>query len=174
MTDRTARWAAAMAEAHHETAEPMVLSPGDLDAHTVSLDPGDATCASCGSLIDVLDPQGTPTSCPPCVQRSNAQPPLDEVQRQVHAGNLAFVPLTAGQLDLLMEAVGSYAGRLVDEAPDPDAYVPFANLQGYLGRFATALEVPPSARGLSDREAREILARVLAAFQVEQEVASTP
>lgn len=161
------RWASALAEGDHETATDMPgLAPGELDAYTVSLDPGDATCATCGSLIDVLDPNGTPTSCPPCVQRSNAQPPLDEVQRQVYAGNLAFVPLTGGQLDQLMEAVGSYAGRLVDEAPDPDAYVPFANLQGYLGRFAKALEVPPSARGLSDREAQQILARVLAAFQV--------
>jgi hypothetical protein len=50
-------------------------------------------------------------------------------------GPLQFIPFTPAQLQLAIEALGSHAGRLVDEAGDPAAYVPFAELQSHLHRY---------------------------------------
>jgi hypothetical protein len=122
-----------------------------------------ATCTGCGSAIDPQDPDGSPTSCPPCRQGSLSDAPLNEVERAVYQGGLAFVPLTATQLGQLAEAVGSHAGALIDGSPDPRAYVPFANLQSYLQRFKDAATTPPPDHPITDREAAAILQLILEA-----------
>jgi vacuolar-type H+-ATPase catalytic subunit A/Vma1 len=48
-------------------------------------------------------------------------------------GGLYFVPLVADDLDLIAEALGSYAGRLADEGRD---YRPPARLQAQMERTA--------------------------------------
>jgi len=136
----------------------------DVGSHVEPFDPG-TRCGSCHSLYDPDDPDASQTFCPPCNQGADPSGPVDEVASQVYSGSLAFVPLTGPQLAMLMEAVGSLAGRLVDEDPDPRAYVPWANLQGYLGRFAKAVQKPPVHLGLSNNEAEAILARLLGRLQ---------
>jgi hypothetical protein len=66
---------------------------------------------------------------------ANVQPPTVAdtlaIAKAVDEGKV-LVPLTRDQLEVAIEALGSHAGRLVDEARDPDAYLPFAALQSHL------------------------------------------
>jgi hypothetical protein len=49
-------------------------------------------------------------------------------------GGLIFVPLTAAQLRMISEALGSHAGQLVERG-GPANWEPFALTQGYVDTF---------------------------------------
>jgi hypothetical protein len=102
---------------------------------------------------------------PACCAPDMCPPALDEAERQVYPGMIALVPLTAPQLAILIDGMGSAAGQLADDPlAQSDAWVPFAGAQSYLERFRAAL-ARHDTHPLSTAEAERILRRVLAGHE---------